>query len=166
MTDAELALFDTSESKRSPMSDEIVVRYSGADEHRSSSKSGNYSSEVAPSDYATVNELAISEERKDKKRSRKITKSIQSALKPKRKVADAPKHAKPDNEAFKGPEMGFKPQFRSNPLQQLQVGSGVSTPPTPPPTPATASVLSDEGKSNVQLDNFTIILLLQFTNAQ
>ena len=140
MTDAELALFETSESKV-----QVIVRYSGMDEHPSSSKSANDSSEVAPSEFATVNELAISEEQKYTKRSRKITKSIMTALKPKQKVADAPK---PANEAFTSPEMGFKSHFHSNPLHdQLQVGSGVSTPHTLPPTPATGSVLSDEGKN-------------------
>ena len=98
-------------------------------------------------DYATVNEIALNEERKGKKRGRKTSKSIQSALKPSQKVSGKNSDSAPQM-AFTGADLGFKPQFRSNPLQRLPVVE-THSPPPPPPTPATGSSISarsDEGR--------------------
>ena len=95
------------------------------------------------SEYATVNEIAMQAEKREKKRGRKISKSIQSALKSrKRKVSDAKRLSDAPKKGFSGNEMGFKPQFHSNPLQRMS-GPHALLPRTPPPTPATAA--SNEG---------------------
>ena len=83
--------------------------------------------------YATINEIKSSEVQREKKKSRKA-KSIQNAL----KAVVSRRSSKKPAEDISGPEMGFKPQFRSNPLQQLPI------PPTPPPTPATGASSESE----------------------
>ena len=158
MTDEDLAIFKPEESRplstNEPLvSDEgdIVVRYSRADQSVSPQKN-TPDSRIASSDYSTVNELAEREERKKKKHSRKLSKSIQNALKPgKKKVADSSKQSNSIQKAFSGPEMGFKPQFKSNPLQRL-TGADAHIPPTPPPTPATgASIAPSEDSESSAL---------------
>ena len=85
--------------------------------------------------YSTVNELEMMKQKKEKKMERKVSKSIQKAI----KQEGGKKTQQPVQEM----EMGFKPQFRTNPLMKL---GGI--PPTPPPTPATAASIatSDDSK--------------------
>lgn len=123
---------------------DIVVRYSDK-ESPMETKFQEPASHPVTSDYATVNEIAIDEERKKKKRGRKISKSIQKALKPGQRVKDSTT-TKSSQKGFSGPEMGFKPQFRTNPLQKIPMME-THPPPTPPPTPATggSTATSDDG---------------------
>ena len=106
--------------------EEIVVRYSAPQVMDQPTGPG----------YATVNELAKMEEKKGKKKDRMVSKLLKKKKKEKTKAQPSP--------ALGGPELGFKPQFHSNPLLKM----GGSIPPTPPPTPATAASIapSDESK--------------------
>ena len=151
-TQDELAIFKTQQGDKpgkelQPSSDgsDIVVRYSGGGNSEHKPQPQQPGSQSITTDYATVNEIAMDEQRKEKKRGRKISKSIQSALKPGQRVKDSASSKSPQK-GFSGPEMGFKPQFRTNPLQQMPAFEA-HPPPTPPPTPATggSSVPSDEG---------------------
>ena len=142
MTDSELALFRegpksliderpgaTGQAESDEASD-IVVSYSDAANHE---EQGPLSM-AGGAGYATVNEIALSEERKEKKKVRKTSKSLQKVLKP-GQVADS-EEMQPPEDGFGG-AMGFRPSFRSNPLQHMNIE--VRTPPTPPPTPATGA---------------------------
>lgn len=158
MTEEDLANFNEEPRPRSTnepvVSDEgdIVVRYSGTDQSASPQKKMP-DSLITSSDYSTVNELAEREEKKKKKRSRNLSKSIQNALKPgKKKVGDSSKRTNSTQQAFSGPEIGFKPQFKSNPLQHL-AGADARIPPTPPPTPATGASIapSEDSESSALL---------------
>ena len=147
-TQEELDIFKT-QKKDEPGPDvrdgsDIVVRYSDK-ESPMETKFQEPASHPVTSDYATVNEIAIDEERKQKKRGRKISKSIQKALKPGQRVKDSTS-TKSSQKGFSGPEMGFKPQFRTNPLQKMPMME-THPPPTPPPTPATggSTATSDDG---------------------
>lgn len=154
-TQEELAIFKSQQTDKpgteirpSSNGSDIVVRYSGRDHSEDSPKKQKPQqpgSQSITTDYATVNEIAMDEERKEKKRGRKISKSIQNALKPGQRVKDSASSKSPQK-GFSGPEMGFKPQFRTNPLQQMPTFE-THPPPTPPPTPATggSSAPSDEG---------------------
>ena len=85
---------------------------------------------ITTSDYSTVAEIERAEQKKEKKKKgRKSSKSIQKQ----KHEADSSKNIEGAGAILSGPQMGFKPQFRTNPLQQLSAGA----PPTPPPTPAT-----------------------------
>lgn len=141
MTEEDLANFQV---ESNPPEEDIVVRYSATEQP------------VPTSSYSTVGEIAESDARKKKKEDRKLSKSIQKALKPgKKKVSDSKKQSSSDiKEAFSGPEMGFKPQFKTNPLQKIP---GI-LPATPPPTPATGASIapSEEGKDIIH----TIVLTL------
>ena len=141
MTEDELAMFSGSQPlvpNSGIDGDNIVVRYS--DSHAINPMIKSH--QPAEPGYATVNEIAILEKKKEKKLGRKISKSIQKAIKPGKE--DKHKSRSSQGQGLGGPEMGFKPQFHSNPLLKL----GESIPPTPPPTPATAasSAPSDESK--------------------
>jgi len=144
-TQEELDIFKTQQKDESAAAPEprdgsdIVVRYSDK-ESPMETKFQEPASHPVTSEYATVNEIAIDEERKKKKRGRKISKSIQKALKPGQRVKDSTS-TKSSQKGFSGPEMGFKPQFRTNPLQKMPVIE-THPPPTPPPTPATGGSIS------------------------
>lgn len=137
--------------KAPPSSDgsDIVVSYgSGAGEEgditppvKSKLAHQPGSETVATTDYSTVAELARVEEKK-KKKGRQSSKSIQKSLKPEEESA---KNLEGAGAILSGPQLGFKPQFRSNPLHNLTPQS----PPTPPPTPATgiSSSAPSDGKS-------------------
>lgn len=97
-------------------------------------------------EYATINEIQESEERRSKKQKSRALKSIQNALKRplrRRKLSQENKR----REDIEFGEMGYKPTHKSNPLSKLMQGSGggkgekkiSTTPTTPPPTPATYS---------------------------
>ena len=147
-TQEELDIFKTQKKDESGPEvrdgSDIVVRYSDK-ESPMETKFQEPASHPVTSDYATVNEIAIDEERKQKKRGRKISKSIQKALKPGQRVKDSTS-TKSSQKGFSGPEMGFKPQFRTNPLQKMPMME-THPPPTPPPTPATggSTATSDDG---------------------
>ncbi len=130
MTEEDLAQFQVDNK---PPEAEIVVRYSAKDPP------------PPISSYSTVGELAESDARKKKKEGRKLSKSIQKALKPgKKKVSDSKKQSASNiKEALSGPEMGFKPQFKTNPLQKIP---GL-LPATPPPTPATGASIAPSEES-------------------
>jgi hypothetical protein len=133
MTEDELAIFSDNKPLLSSAAPEehIVVRYSAP--------GATNPVPVKEPGYATVNEIALQEEKREKKKERKISKkSFLKAISPGKTKKDAP------SKAIGGPELGFKPQFHSNPLMKL----GGSIPPTPPPTPATAASIapSDEGE--------------------
>ena len=89
-------------------------------------------------DYSTFAEQERVEQKK-KKKGRKSSKSVQKSLKseeaPAKRLAGA-------GAILSGPQLGFKPQFRSNPLHNSVA------PPTPPPTPATgfSSSATSEGE--------------------
>lgn len=152
MTEEDLANFNEEQKsptkEKSSPSDEgdIVVRYSGK-KQSTRYEQMRTTPGITSSDYSTVNELAESEERKKKKKVRKISKSIQNALKPrKKKDSDPSREPDTNTKEFVGPEMGFKPQFKSNPLQRLS-GVDTSFPPTPPPTPATGASIAPSEES-------------------
>ena len=85
---------------------------------------------IATPDYSTVSEITRAEEKKEKKKKvRKSSKSIQT----KKHKEESSKNVEEAGAILSGPQLGFKPQFRSNPLQRLSP----AIPPTPPPTPAT-----------------------------
>ena len=84
---------------------------------------------IATPDYSTVSEITRAEEKKEKKKVRKSSKSIQT----KKHKEESSKNVEEAGAILSGPQLGFKPQFRSNPLQHLSP----AIPPTPPPTPAT-----------------------------
>ncbi len=88
--------------------------------------------------YSTVSELAMNKQRKEKKQKRLSSKSLQGAMRPELEHTGA---ALSEENGFSGPELGFKPQFRSNPLQSIP-GVEKLVPPTPPPTPATGTSAS------------------------
>ena len=107
-----------------------------------------YTNKPAPpvlvtTDYSTVNEVAKNEERKQRKKGRKMPKSIQNALKSgKKKTSDSSNTKKSGKSAFSGlGNMGFRSRSQANPLLNVRI------PPTPPPTPATGASIapSDEG---------------------
>lgn len=136
MTENELAMFnDTKPLVPSSSEDEnIIVRYSAPG-------TINPLMVVEPPaepGYSTINELEMMKQKKEKKAGRKEAKSIQKAMK--KKQGGKKTQQQPVQEM----EMGFKPQFRTNPL--LKSGN---IPPTPPPTPATAASIatSDDSKS-------------------
>lgn len=147
MTEDELAMFsdNTALITSGPAENDIIVRYS-APELETDSQPDLELEDGKPEEpgYATVNEIVLMEEKKEKKnKGRKISKSFLKAIKSsgegkKGKTNPAPAIAR-------GPELGFKPQFHSNPLMKM----GGSIPPTPPPTPATAASIapSDESKN-------------------
>lgn len=148
MTEDELAIFrDNKPLLSNAATDEhIVVRYAPAATNPVIADDG-----PEEPGYATVNEIAMQEEKREKKKERKISKkSFLKAISPKKenktKKGSSPK-------AIGGPEMGFKPQFHSNPLMKF----GGSIPPAPPPTPATATSIapSDEGKWSVVTGSFS-----------
>lgn len=132
MTEDELAMFSDSKPLVNSSTEEesIVVRYSNPE----AINPVMLEDESAEPGYATVNEIVSREKKKEKKMERKTSKSLQKAQ----------KTSTSKLQGISGPEMGFKPQFHSNPLMKL----GGSIPPTPPPTPATGASIapSDERK--------------------
>ena len=106
-------------------------------------------------EYSTVNEVAKNEERKQRKKGRKIPKSIQNALKSGKKTAgDSSNTKKSSKSAFSGlGNMGFKSKSKTNPLLNVRI------PPTPPPTPATGASIapSDEGTYSCNLVSSTYL---------
>lgn len=138
MTEDELAMFSKTKAKNTTEED-IVVRYSAPE----AVNPMMLADQPPEPGYATVNEIVMLEQKKEKKQGRKVSKSIQKAMKPDNGKGSS-KTQSP--QGISGPEMGFKPQFHSNPLMKL----GGSIPPTPPPTPATAASIapSDESKSS------------------
>lgn len=145
MTEEELDMFkedrkaDENTTQRVPAStddSDIVVSYGDSTPPVKSKLS--QSGPMATTDYSTIAEIERAEQRKDKKRVRKNSKSIQKQKHDK----DSSKNVEGAGAILSGPQMGFKPQFHSNPLQRL---SGL--PPTPPPTPATgiSSSATSEG---------------------
>lgn len=98
---------------------------------------------LVTSEYATVNEVAKNEERKQRKKGRKMPKSIQNVLKSGKKKPGEPSEAKKQSRSvFSGlGNIGFKSKSNVNPLLNVRI------PPTPPPTPATGASIapSDEG---------------------
>lgn len=136
MTADELTMF-TDTKPLVPTEDEenIVVRYS-APGAMNPIVLGDKPTEPG---YATITEIELIEAKKGEKKGRIKSKSVQKAVKASGKI-------KKSSKGIGGPEMGFKPQFRSNPLVKL----GISVPPTPPPTPATGASIapSDESKNH------------------
>lgn len=133
LTEDELSMFN--DTKPLVSEDEnIVVRYSAPE-----ATNPLLMEDQPDPGYSTVNELEILKKKKEKKMGRKVAKSIQKAIKP-----GSGKKAPETSQDIGGAEMGFKPQFRTNPLMKL----GGSIPPTPPPTPATAASIatSDDSK--------------------
>ena len=109
---------------------EIVVCYSDDMEQLDATQptSDNPALLKTSSEYATVNEMAVTEVKRMKKMSRSLSKSIQNALKPlsRRRSQD---HAKAKEEhRTVSDNMGFKPRFQSNPLQLMQPTEAASTP--------------------------------------
>ena len=102
-------------------------------QHPSASSNG-----ITTADYSTIAELEQVEQKK-KKKGRKSSKSVQKSLKPEEASA---KRLAGAGAILSGPQLGFKPQFRSNPLHNPVA------PPTPPPTPATgfSSSATSEGE--------------------
>jgi ankyrin repeat protein len=104
-------------------------------------------------EYATINEIEENKKRRSKKqKTREFSKSIQNALKIKRKLS------KDKMEEEEYGEIGSKPRQRTNPLLKFRKGGDkkASTPATPPPTPATQS--SDKSHQDqlaeiLELDN-------------
>ena len=149
MTDEDLAQFHNDQK---PEDDEIIVRYTDSKKPPPASTAKDPDGQLLQaSAYSTVGEIEEKEAKKKKKKDRKLQKSIQNAFKPSKptkgkKVRDSSAQPVADvKKAFSGgPEMGFKPQFKSNPLQNIP---GIS-PPTPPPTPATGASIAptDESK--------------------
>ncbi len=140
MTEEEFAMFgsDQAPNDGSHHGDEdLVVRYSESQAINPMMSPD----EPAEPGYATINEITLQEEKREKKLGRKISKSIQKAIGP----AKVKEGNKVNVRRLSG-EMGFKPQFHSNPLMKL----GGSIPPAPPPTPATATSIapSDEGNNH------------------
>jgi len=137
MTEDELNLFSGEKPTGANQDESIVVRYQNPE-------AINPLMQNEPPDpgYATVQEIALMEEKKEQKLGRKFSKSLTKAIKSGSKIEVA--KAKTSHKGFDDHAMGFKPQFRSNPLQRL----GGSIPPTPPPTPATGASIapSDESK--------------------
>lgn len=135
MTEEELALFSGDKPSNTTPDESIVVRYSGPE------AINPLVVQDKPDEpgYSTVQEVAMMEERKEQKLGRKISKSLTKAIK-----SGSGVQGKSSKKGFDDNAMGFKPQFRSNPLQRL----GGSIPPTPPPTPATGASIapSDESK--------------------
>lgn len=132
ISEDELAMFSKNhlaEGSREDPDEHIVVSYTGPQ----AMNPLMMMDEPAGPGYATVNEII----KKGKKEEHKVSKSI---VNPEKGITSASSH----QTAFSGPEVGFKPQLRTNPLQRL----GGSIPPTPPPTPATAASIapSDESK--------------------
>ena len=83
-----------------------------------------------PSEYATVNEMAVTEVKRKKKKARSISKSIQNALKPLgRRRSQAQRNAKEEQKS-KSDSLGFKPRFQSNPLQHMRPEQLESAPTT------------------------------------
>lgn len=161
MTEDELAIFNDSKPLISNAAAEevIVVRYSAPEAINHLMMMDDKPAEPG---YATVNEIAMQEEKREKKKERKISKkSFLKAIVPKK---DNKTKKNPSSKAtIGGPEMGFKPQFHSNPLTKL----GGSIPPTPPPTPATAASIapSDEGKQyKFSYRRFGVSIVLSITN--
>ena len=76
---------------------------------------------------------------------RKVAKSLQKAIKPGKGDGAGKKGQRTSAGEIGGVEMGFKPQFRTNPLAKL----GGSIPPTPPPTPATAASIATSDDSKI-----------------
>ena len=134
MTEDELAMFSDTKPLVNNGSEEenIVVRYS----NQAAVNAMMLEDGPPEPGYATVNEIVNLEKKKEKKMDRKTSKSLQKTQKSSSDVS---------SKGISGPEMGFKPQFHSNPLMKL----GGSIPPTPPPTPATAASIapSDERKN-------------------
>ena len=96
---------------------------------------------ITISEYSTVAEIERAEKKKEKKKQgRKNSKSIQK----KKHEDDSSKNVEGAGAILSGSQMGFKPQFKTNPLQRL---SAAGSPPTPPPTPATgfSSSATSEG---------------------
>ena len=96
--------------------------------------------QIAATEYSTVAEIERAEKKKEKKKmGRKNSKPLQK----KKHEDDSTKCVEGAGAILSGPQLGFKPQFRTNPLQQLSIGA----PPTPPPTPATgfSSSTTSEG---------------------
>ena len=88
-------------------------------------------------------------ERKEKKKAKRTSKSIQESLKPDKKQSKYKGSKVPDS-AFQGSELGFRPQFRSNPLQKRkQQITDIRSPPTPPPTPLTQTDTSVSGEGTL-----------------
>lgn len=149
MTEDELAMFTDSTAliTSTAADNDIIVRYSAPE---TSSQPDLELEDDQPEEpgYATVNEITMMEEKKEKKnKGCKISKSFLKAIKP---SGEGKKSKANPTPAIGGPELGFKPQFRSNPLMKM----GGSIPPTPPPTPATATSIapSDESKEVMHLD--------------
>ncbi len=136
MTEDELVMFSDTKPLVNENNDDdnIIVRYSNPE----AVNPIMLEDEPAEPGYATVNEIVNLEKKKEKKMERKTSKSLQKAQKSSRDVSVN------KSQGISGPEMGFKPQFHSNPLLKL----GGSIPPTPPPTPATVASIapSDERK--------------------
>ena len=108
---------------------EIVVSY-GDQTPPPKSKVSRQPESISSQEYMTVNEMEKAEKKKNKKKmGRKNSKSIQKQ----KNEEESAKNVEGAGAILSGSQMGFKPQFRTNPLQRL----GGAAPPTPPPTPAT-----------------------------
>ena len=96
--------------------------------------------QITTPNYSTVSEIERAEKKKEKKKmGRKNSKPIQKQ----KHEEDSSKNVEGAGAILSGPQMGFKPQFHTNPLQGYSIGA----PPTPPPTPATgfSSSATSEG---------------------
>lgn len=139
-----------------PSSDggEIVVSYGDSTPPVKSKLSRSRLPQPDPitiTEYSTVAEIERAEKKKEKKKmGRKNSKSIQK----KKHEDDSSKNVEGAGAILSGSQMGFKPQFKTNPLQQLTAG----IPLTPPPTPATgfSSSATSEGIYTLY-DVYTII---------
>lgn len=153
MTEEELDMFkenhkadndtNTTAQRAPPSSDgsDIVVSYGDTTPPVKSKLSRSHLSHAEPiatTDYSTIAEIERAEQKKDKKKGRKNSKSIQKE----KLEEDSSKNVKGAGALLSSSQMGFKPQFHSNPLQRLH-----GLPPTPPPTPATgiSSSATSEG---------------------
>lgn len=149
MTEEELDMFKENHkadnAQRAPPSSDgsdIVVSYGDSTPPVKSKLSRSHlphAEPIATTNYSTIAEIERAEQKKDKKRGRKNAKSIQKE----KHEEDTSMSVKGADALLSSSQMGFKPQFHSNPLQRLSHG----LPPTPPPTPATgiSSSATSEG---------------------
>lgn len=149
MTESELALFKEGPKSLISAGSAVPTRPGVNGEASGSSDTYNEGEHELPkgvfrsTEYATVNEIALSEERKEQKKMRKTSKPLQKALNRGQQVDDSAAQQVSEN-GFGSTDMGFRPSFRSNPLQHIEV----RIPPTPPPTPATGAGSSAQSASD------------------
>ena len=145
MTDEELDMFqkqeesdETAAAAKAPApgseDGEIVVSYGEKTPPVKSKLTEAHSphdvEQMATQEYMTVSEMEKAEKKKKKKMGRKNSKSIQKQ----KHEEDSAKNVEEAGAILSsGSQMGFKSNFRINPLLRM---SGAA-PPTPPPTPAT-----------------------------